>query len=169
MTESIDVCKYIGANLDPNNRLYPPSERDRVDSFLQQWESVTDTYYSYLSASNKANVNSARTNFAKSLQKLEPYFPDNDGPFLLGEKFSIAECISAPWVQRFHHVIPHYRAETLNDIGVSGSISKWMEAVQKRSSVIDTGVPSGEMFRAAELYYVSYVSPGAPALKVTRT
>jgi glutathione S-transferase len=169
VTESIEVCKYIGQHVDRHdNKLYPQSERERIDQFINSWDNdVTRSYYAYLSARGKAEVQSARTKFVSSLQTLDKYF-QGSGPYLLGNSFSIGECISAPWIQRFHHVIPHFRAETMDDIEAPDSVVKWMNSVQKRQSVVDTGVPPKEMFRAAEKYYVSYISPGAP-LSSTRT
>merc|ERR1711939_1275348 len=33
----------------------------------------------------------------------------NRAPFLLGDDFSFAECICAPWVQRFFVTLPYFR------------------------------------------------------------
>jgi|Transcript_49709 hypothetical protein len=47
--------------------------------------------------------------------------------------------------------------------------ASWMEAVAARPSVQATSAGEAEMARAARLYYVSHVSPGARGEEHTRT
>jgi glutathione S-transferase len=168
MTESEDVTKYIAQHVATSDTLYPKDhkeQRERIDRFLHIWDSVTKTYYNYLTASGEWSTRTARTAFSSSLKDLEPILSEQDGDFVLGNTFSVAECIAAPWVQRFYVVLPYFRGVQIIEEIVPKEceeVAKWMEVVRKRPSVQVTACADDEMFRAARKYYVSYVSSGAP-------
>ena len=81
----------------------------------------------------------------------------------MGEHFSHAECISAPWIQRAYVTLPYFRGIDLeNDIlSKMDRVSKWMAAVCERPSCVESRCPESEMIAAAKRYYVSFVSDEA--------
>ena len=84
-------------------------------------------------------------------------------PFLLGERFSHAEAVAAPWVERMLLMLPFWRGlDALLMCERSGltATSAWMRAVAARPSVQETSAGEAEMVRASKLYYVDYASPG---------
>lgn len=163
--------------------LYPQEEDieacDIIDQFLSQWYPVTDRYYDVLCAGDLQQTKECQQDFigalctlenilkdeknnrSNSIHKNEDY-DDNNGHFLLGKHFSLAECISAPWVQRFYVTLPYFRnLDFNNEIQDMHHLSKWMKAVCDRPSVIASKCPEEEMIAAAKKYYVSYITPGA--------
>ena len=199
ITESIEVTKYIGQTLAPEllggdadpDRMYPlkdTKKRQLVDQFIDVWENeVTTSYYDCLTSTSEKSASVAQRRFTKALktyvrpillESREILLQESDGDeysndceaFLLGRTFSVAECVAAPWVQRFHFVLHHFRGidfrrDVLEECDDDGSpvLQQWMEAVLNRPSVQSTICPHKEMAAAAMRYYVSYVSPGAPA------
>lgn len=62
-------------------------------------------------------------------------------------------------------MLPHWRALDALDLCRSAGLSRtaeWMQAVNARESVRTTSAGKPEMVRASSLYYVRFVSPGAP-------
>jgi glutathione S-transferase len=72
-----------------------------------------------------------------------------DGPFVLGEAFSLAECATAPFAQRLNSVLPGLRPE----LDVSkylaseklAHVARWMTAVCERPSCVETLPPKEEL------------------------
>mmetsp|Transcript_31991 Transcript_31991/g.52828 ORF Transcript_31991/g.52828 Transcript_31991/m.52828 type:complete len:118 (+) Transcript_31991:426-779(+) len=105
--------------------------------------------------------------FQGSLEKLELALGDAKStttPYVC-QDFSVAECIAAPWVQRIFVTLPYYRSMDFSgDILMAyPKVERWMEAVRNKPSVIASMCPEDEMKAAAERYYVSFVTKGAPA------
>ena len=85
--------------------------------------------------------------------------------FLLGSTFSLAEAIAGPWVERMIRMLPHWRDTHILSLCEARGLQRtrrWLEAVAARPSVAETSAGKAEMVRASRLYYVDYVSPGAP-------
>mmetsp|Transcript_26595 Transcript_26595/g.37455 ORF Transcript_26595/g.37455 Transcript_26595/m.37455 type:complete len:151 (+) Transcript_26595:389-841(+) len=149
--------------------MYPAQDAEsrlRIDNFLKCWDSVVDSYYTYLCASSESSAKSGQEEFSESLVKLEEQL-SGDGHFCLGKTFSIAECIAAPWVQRFFVTLPYFRGVDFSQDVLPArckKVARWMSAVRERPSVIASACPEDEMLEAAKKYYVSFVSPGAPGV-----
>ena len=77
--------------------------------------------------------------------------------------FSFAECVAAPWVQRFFVTLPYFRGIDFEGdiLRAFDALPGWMRAVRDRASCRESICPEGEMIDAAKRYYVSYLSPGA--------
>jgi len=87
---------------------------------------------------------------------------------LLGEAFSHAEAVAAPWVERMLLMLPHWRGlDPVRLCEVQGlpRTASWMQAVAARPSVQSTSAGEEEMVRASRRYYVNYASPGTPGEK----
>ena len=208
ITESIEVAKYVAEYVAPNDSMYPVEDSEKlalIDEFLQIWENhVTPSYYKCLTATSEKSADHAQRNFILTLQdRLQPILikthslsglsnehgtgSHGNYGFLLGPTFSVAECVAAPWIQRFYFVLEHFRGIDFeddilvrlktNDNGKSSNnddnqgnknvVQTWMENVMQRRSVQQTECPHDEMAAAAMRYYVSYISPGSPASIVT--
>ena len=89
---------------------------------------------------------------------------------MLGRQFSLAECVAAPWVERMLVMLPYWRSVNLVELCRQQSLTRtasWLQAVASRPSVLSTTAGEAAMAKAATAYYVSFVSPGAPALQAT--
>lgn len=169
--ESDVVAKYVAQDIVGGKGdwgLYPTSEEGKefVSIFLSEWDSVTDQYYSVLTATSQAQVDRRKFSYIQSLEAIEKLLKQRrtSGDFVCNN-FSYAECISAPWIQRMYVTMPYFRGINFeNDILLSNNlncVSKWMKAVCNRQSCIESKCPEEEMIAACKRYYVSYISPGA--------
>lgn len=102
--ESNVVARYVAQNIDgvdgKGDDLYPDEGEDleQIRAFMSSWQEVTDTYYDLLSASSQSEVMKRKSEFFESLAAIDDLLKARNGDFILGEKFSYAECISAPWI-----------------------------------------------------------------------
>ena len=168
--ESDVVAKYVAQNIDGVNgkgdQLYPDEKEEDVELiqiFLEKWQDVTDTYYDFLRASSQKDANKCEKDFIKSLANIDDLLEARTGDFLLGDSFSLAECISSPWVQRFYVTLPHFRGIDFEDDVLSEFkfLATWTKAICNRPSCVTSLCPRDEMIDACKRYYVSYLSPGA--------
>ena len=161
MIESTVVARYIAQHVG-GPELYPRTAEDleRIELFLSQWADVETTYYDLLRASSDAQAEERRALFVDRLAAVDELL--DRAPFLLGDDFSFAECIAAPWVQRFFVTLPYFRGIDVDDVlRAFDSLAAWTRAVRDRASCRESICPEGEMINAAKRYYVSYLSPGA--------
>lgn len=167
--ESDVVAKYVAQNIDgvdgKGDDLYPNAEEDveQIQTFMSRWQEVTDTYYALLRASSQEEVEDCESAFIESLASIDDLLKIRKGDFILGENFSYAECISAPWIQRFYVTMPYFRGIDFEDDILSRFefMSTWMNAVCNRPSCVTSLCPKSEMIDACKRYYVSYLSPAA--------
>jgi len=94
----------------------------------------------------------AITELVAKLQALDQYLVRHgtaEGPFLLGESFSLAECTLAPFAQRFAAVLPGLRPAldpyAMMEAGGLHRLSEWMKAVTARESAVATLPPVDEL------------------------
>lgn len=198
VVESDVVTKYIAQNIGPDDRMYPvvvqndPTSRrnrKRVDEFLNSFDTVMDTYYDFLLAMSNAEVDQAKHCFYNALCNLQYNLlseqdDDDYGPFCLGNQFSVAECIAAPWVHRFSLTIPYFRGvsvlttsnnndnnnhnDNIEKLILPSKVSNWMDAVLARPSVQATNGKVNYVLQSTENYYVRYITPGSPAADAAR-
>jgi len=171
--ESDVVAKYVSQHVEgvdgKGDDLYPTNQEDEelIELFLDKWARVTDSYYGVLTATSQKEVERQKLSYIQSLGVIDKLLQQQsgDGDYLLGSTFSYAECISAPWIQRFYITLPYFRGIDFEEDILSNSnfvcISSWMEAVCNRPSCIVSMCPEDEMIAACKRYYVSFVSPGA--------
>lgn len=166
--ESDVVTEYIAKNVDAegtaNLHLYPSSnlDHDLIQAFKSTWYIATDCYYDILRATSEHEVKRYLETFLNCIAALDIVLDEKkDGPFLLGKHFSYAECICAPWLQRFYVTLPHFRKLDIEkDILYNHpNVLKWIRAVCSRPSVIRSKCSDEEMINAAKRYYVTYTSP----------
>ena len=167
--ESDVVAKYVSQFVGEDDYMYPASTNliacKTIDNFLSTWYPVVDKYYDVLCAGSVESASKREKHFAQSLSSLESQLSSGkkNGDFLLGDTFSLAECICAPWVQRFFVTLPYFRGMDFQTTVLSPypNLAKWMAAVSSRPSVVASKCDEEEMKNAALRYYVSFVSPGA--------
>lgn len=163
VVESEDVIKFIGKTIGPNDSMYPTSDldaRSRVDRFLPAFENAIRGYNQYLTAESESQAEAGKRTFCESLLNLEN---EIEGPFCLGETFSVAECYAAPWVHRFAITIPFFRGVEMNSmIRCDSKVAAWMDAVLRRPSVQATSCSKDDLVKSTRRFFVKYVTPGAP-------
>ncbi len=170
IVESIDIARRV-ARLPGGESLLPPDGASRVDAFVRLWTGrVEGAYYDVLSAPSEPAAGLATSALVATLVQVEDALRDRAdgaaacGPFLLGGTFSLAEAVAAPWCERMLRMLPHWRAiDTPSLCERHGLLltREWLLATAARPSVVQSSAGDVEMARAAALYYVSHVSPGA--------
>jgi glutathione S-transferase len=92
----------------------------------------------------------------------------SDGPFLCGERFSIAEAATAPFAMRLATVLPGMRPELgeplswMKEEGLSEA-QRWLEAVCSRPSCVETLPPKSELVESYTRLLERMQGAGPPA------
>jgi len=153
LTESMIVTEYV-AELHRSPLLPSGAEdRARMRLFIELCGS-NFSYFTMLKASaDKGAFEEALGTFKDGLVDTDAFLRSThpDGPFLLGDQFSLAECNVAPFVQRGCTVLPAFTGKNgsqkvdpvqlCEDMGLE-RMGRWIKAVRDRPSVMKTGVPS---------------------------
>ena len=163
--ESDVVAKYVAQEIDGvggmGEKLYPKTEEDMalIETFLSRWQYVTDTYYDFLRSTSQKEADKHEIHFFQSLGDIDDLLRERTGAFILGD-FSYAECMSAPWIQRFFVTLPHFRCVDFENeiLERFDFVSSWMKAVCNRQSCLASRCPDSEMIASANRYYVSFLS-----------
>jgi glutathione S-transferase len=162
--ESAVVARYGAKYIDGGQKMYPRTQEDlaRVEAFLEKWRDVETTYYDLLRAGSEPQAEEWRAVFVERLASIDALLASRS-PFLLRDDFSYAECVAAPWVQRFSVTLPYFRGIDFEGdvLGTFDALPRWMRAVRDRESCKASLCPEAGMLAAARRYYVSYLSPGA--------
>ena len=113
LTESLVVTEYI-AEQHGHDSLLPAKAEDRAT--MRLFHELCGSCFSYvpiLRASGDEERNKAIQAFKEGLVNantfLKHYQPE--GPFLMGKQFTVAECITAPFVQRACTILPALTAD----------------------------------------------------------
>ena len=165
VVESDVVTKFVAQQLGSSDSMYPQNDlpaRARIDRFLQKFDSAVQEYYQYLGARNAEQAQQGKISFCQALGCLdEELVVEKEGRYCLGDTFSVAECIAAPWVHRFQIVLPYFRGVRVQDLGLPEAVTQWMEAVLDRPSVQATNGPTDYILESTKGYFVNYITPGA--------
>lgn len=178
VAESLDVIQCIGENIGSDDAMYPAdgTNRARVDAFIDAFEDTIQGYYDFLTAYDEQSAEDGKLSFCHALHNLAPLL--DQGPFCLGDTFSIAECYAAPWVHRFHITPQYFRGATVQQVfratgdsdnngraaASARTVAAWMDAVLKRRSVQMTNGPEDYLLQSTRNYFVRYLSPNSPAV-----
>ena len=154
LCESMVVTEYLAEIY--SSPLIPEESADRATMrlFVELCGS-TFSYFPLLRATEEEAFNTALETFKEGLINTNSFLAQSPpGPFCLGNQFSLAECIIAPFLQRCCTILPAFTGKkdlptvdpmVLCDELQLSHLKEWIEAVLKRPSVISTGVPSDEM------------------------
>mmetsp|Transcript_27846 Transcript_27846/g.47338 ORF Transcript_27846/g.47338 Transcript_27846/m.47338 type:complete len:198 (+) Transcript_27846:192-785(+) len=133
-----------------------PEDRAVVRLFIELCSSRF-AYFPIVRAQNEKQHDEALEQFKSGLKDVDAFLRNmggRKGPFLLGEQFTLAECNTAPFVQRACTVLPAGLGNSppvdplvlCDELGLE-RLKSWIEAVLARSSVHETGVPKKDMLK----------------------
>jgi glutathione S-transferase len=141
LCESLVVADYI-AERYPNVGLIPTNSVLRSQGDDEKFDLAVEEFHQGL-----INVNAF----------LEKMGDSSRGPFLFGDQFSLAECNTAPFLQRACNVLPVFTGGT-NSVFVDpikfcdeqdlSRLKTWIMAVLARPSVKATELPKEEMIQS---------------------
>ena len=142
MTESLVVNDYV-ADAFPDSGLVPSSSADRacMRLFSELCGSSTFSYWGILRAKDDEEKFAAEVEkFTKNLINANVFLEAKSagGPFLFGEQFTLAECNTAPFLQRACKVLPAFvnidPLEICDENGLT-RLKTWILAILARPSV----------------------------------
>jgi len=149
LCESLVVTDYVAERYGGGS-LLPPTASDQAKARLfTELCSSLFSYFPILRAEGDDLIAATKT-YKDGLVNVDAFLrgvvagdADDGGPFLLGTRFSTAECNSAPFVQRACTVLPEFAGidpiQMCDELGLV-RLKRWMEAVLSRPSVVATGV-----------------------------
>lgn len=163
LTESQVLAEYI-AEEHGRDKILPAKATDRAA--MRLFTELCGSSFSYvpiLRAKGQEREEAIQA-FKEGLAKVDAFLKHyGSDPFLCGEQFSLAECNTAPFVQRACAILPALTANdkeagedslVVNPLAICQELDlvhlqRWMEAVLARATVVDTGVPPEDMVQKA--------------------
>lgn len=160
LCESLIVAEYL-AERYPNVGLTPSSsveDRAIMRLFVELCAS-SFSYYPILRSKDKEKFESSIEEFKQGLINVNTFLEkksDSRGPFLFGDKFSLAECNTAPFLQRACNVLPVFTGDSsvivdpikiCDELNLS-RLKTWILAVLERPSVKITELPKELMIES---------------------
>ncbi|KAL4283076.1 hypothetical protein GQ457_16G023150 [Hibiscus cannabinus] len=123
MGESLDLIKYVDTNFEGPSLLPTDPEKTK---FFEELLSHIDQFVGMGFASIKGD---SPTEAGTAFDRLEEALAKFDGPFLLGDEFSLAEVAFIPFVERFQI----YLSEVFKYDITEGrpKVAAWIEAVDE--------------------------------------
>lgn len=169
LCESLVVTEYIAetcGNKDDKECLIPsdPTDRATMRLFFELCGGTFSKYFPILRSldNNDESYLSAVTALKDGMVETNAFLErcSSDGPFLLGERFSLAECNMAPFVQRCCAILPEFTSSAasgklVDPIQICDDLSlnrlkEWIVAVLDRPSVKTTGVPKPKLIESSK-------------------
>mmetsp|Transcript_26595 Transcript_26595/g.74428 ORF Transcript_26595/g.74428 Transcript_26595/m.74428 type:complete len:166 (+) Transcript_26595:350-847(+) len=163
------ICEYLD-DISGNGATYSAEQR----AACRLWASLMPGWFAYI-AIIKADPGSkdeeeALKELRDGLHAANAFLatrPEADsGPFLLGERFSLAEVATAPFAQRFMTVLPGTRPtvdprQILEEEGLF-RLSTWLTAVCTRPSCMETIAPTAELVESYKALLMRMKAISAP-------
>ena len=151
LCESLVVTEYLAHEYV--NNLLPSKVEDRA--IMKLFSELCGTSFSYFpilrvkDSDDPKAKEEAKLKFVESLVATNSFlkhYGSNNGPFLFGKQFTLAECNVAPFVQRMCIVLPAMTDDDVNPIQICEELQlthlkAWILAILQRPSVQSTSVP----------------------------
>lgn len=145
INEYLDEC-YPTPPLMPATPLLRARARIAVD-FANTY--FAPLYYKLLLAETAERRAAMAQRMADTLAEMERYGPGHDGPWWLGDIFTLADIAFYPFFERFP-VLAHYRGFELP--AACTGIAAWLDAMRSRDSVRAQGEPASFYVEAYSHY-----------------
>lgn len=177
LCESLVVADYVAETFADDAGIQPTRPTDRATTRLfTELCGSKFSYFPVLRARGTDDEASQVKAFEDGLVAADAFLRhargggDGEGPFVLGSRFSLAECNAAPFVQRCCAVLPAFTGgegggsavdpfRICDDLGLA-CLKEWMEAVLSRPSVVASGVPEEDMLRSTTRMLERFASVG---------
>lgn len=151
-----DAFPGSGVRLMPQD----PVERARVRGFhkILSNSNGVSAYYGLLRNQDPARDDSFRSKVYAGLQSFVAMAADGEnGPWFLGDKFSFADVMLAPFYQQFKHILRHYRKTEFIPTDHAAHpwakrMQQWADAMDKRPSFVELAAEPEAYIRGYEGY-----------------
>lgn len=154
LVESLVLCEYLEDRW-PIMAELTAQQRAAVRLFVDKFNGAMS--YATLLRAEEGSVAEAEAKEALTagMQAMDSYlraYADDQGPFFLGDRFSLAEEACAPFALRLWHVLPalrpqHSPTQMLAEHKLE-RLQAWLEAVVERPSVKATAMTPDEMVQS---------------------
>lgn len=175
LIESDVIARFVathwrdqGAQLIPNDSLREASVNLFVGQFMSQ---LAPTIFSIMATKEASAADKIFTKLVRGIQtidrtlKIHGEQADDTGPFLLGNQYTLAETLTAPFVVRMIPIFKHHRGVDvlgLCDRMGASSLRRWMEAVCERPST-QQSLPAEKSLLAVPPYVQPFFEYYIPA------
>ncbi|KAK8135616.1 glutathione S-transferase domain-containing protein [Apiospora sp. TS-2023a] len=171
--ESSVICEYLNDEYADESKhgpnLFPPGsayERARCRLWIDHISGkIVPGFYKFIQHTPEKDftIEEARSNFLGHIKTLVKEMMENsedDGPWFLGERFSMVDVMLAPWAKRMF-LLDHYKPGGVaipaegqggEDEELWGRWRKWFNAIADRQSVKDTWSDDGYYIHAYKRY-----------------
>ena len=151
LVESMVILEYLQDRW-PLGSETTPEQRAMCRLFADRYSSSISYMPLLRAAPGSSEESEALKTLVAGMKSLDSFlreFGDDEGPFLLGSTFSLAEEATAPFAQRLCTVLPGIRPEhdplvLLSEHGMTRLLA-WLEAVCARPSCVETIPPADEL------------------------
>lgn len=153
--ESLPVAEYIDAVF--GSATLAGKDNPEVRARIQIWsahctERIQKQFYKALMTQDQATRNDAITQFYQECRALANAM-DTEGPYFLGQQFSLVDVAFAPFWQRMLWVGGHYIGLEFPDEPEFARIHVWWEACKQRESVKSTLVCKERLVASYDDYH----------------
>lgn len=144
--ESDHISNYIddlfsSSNNKEKKNLKPidPIQRYNMNMFIQRHSNIVSLFYKFLKVQNNEieQQQIISTQLDEQLQilnkDLQHKFEKDDGPYLCGQQFTIADIMNFPFIERIKIVLQYYRNYSIPKSFTA--LHDWYEQVSKRPSI----------------------------------
>lgn len=169
LCESLVVTEYVAERYGAGV-LLPPEAGDRAATRLfTELCGSSFSYWPVLRAKGE-ELKKAIDAYEEGLVGVDAFLRrvGKGGPFLLGNRFSVAECNVAPFVQRACTVLPAFTGaeQTVSVLDICDKLGldrlkEYIEAILVRPSVVASGVPKDDMVKSTTKMLERFASMGA--------
>lgn len=132
------LCDYASLTLKREQQLLPmddPMLRAKIRLMNDHCDNIYGkTQFTYLMNKEEEKDETLRNEMEDALQFYEKILFDNDGPYFLGENFSIADLHLYPFIQRMTVTLKHWKGYEL-PAEKFPNLFKWFESCSERESV----------------------------------
>jgi len=148
--ESNLIAQYLDDAFEPKQSLFPGSayDRHRIRFFMEQVGGFVGAAYSYLRDPSDEKQTGLKHNIA-GLEKL--LIEQSEGPFFLGQAFTLADIAIVPFLDRFRHTLFAY-CNGFDLFATAPRLKALLDAAYLRPSVFQTAQPGTFYVEAYKSY-----------------
>jgi len=132
ITESNSILQEVDAKFQGRLKLVPPGTEREVLSMLRLERQIFGSWFTWLrSPFGDAEF---RDKFLYDLREVERVLGENEGPYFLGDEFSMVECHFAPFLERMAGSLAYFKGFQMRRNEAFPNVERWFAAMESRPS-----------------------------------
>lgn len=145
LVESELITRYVLMVLKSPLVDLNPMETYNASYFCEKFKSFPGAWHALMKTSEE-DMEENTLNFFDVIRVINDTLP-KEGDWALGDKFSIADVLCAPFIMRLP-ALNHFHSITIPKISEFSRVNKWIDACSSRKSIAETTLPYDEMIAA---------------------